>query len=360
MLGATLVFLTPAGAVAMAACVLPLAALVLASRRERRARETLRLRPPPPVRRVARIVGLAAVPILLGLAAMQPALRTTERARVRTDAQAFFVVDVTRSMSASGKPGGTTRLERARRLAIALRESIPEVPSGIATLTDRALPDLFPTSDAAQFALTMNRAVGIEQPPPTISAVVATNIGAVGALGSQNFFAPPPTGRRRLVVLLTDGESRGFDPGPVGQALARAPGVHLVVVRVGSTGESVWDGKRREQGYHDDPSAGDRLASLASAADGKVFSEGSVGAATSAVRAALGSGPTVVRGHTAKTRTLAPYVALLALLPLLLVLPRLRLRGLGAAFRLSAVTQLGRARRPRRNAPVPVELGGGQ
>ena len=235
------------------------------------------------------------------------------------------------------------------------------MPSGIATLTDRALPDLFPTSDAAQFALTMNRAVGIEQPPPTISAVVATNIGAVGALGTQNFFAPPPTGRRRLVVLLTDGESRGFDPGPVGQALARAPGVHLVVVRVGSDGrERLGREAAASRATTPTRTAGDRLASLASAADGKVFSEGSVGAAASAVRGALGSGPTVVRGHTAKTRTLAPYVALLALLPLLLVLPRLRLRGLGAAFRLSAVTQLGRARRPRRRPPVPAASGGGQ
>jgi hypothetical protein len=202
----------------------------------------------------------------------------------------------------------------------------------------------------------MNRAVAIEQPPPTIDAVVATNLKAVGSLGTQNFFAPPPTGRKRVVVLLTDGESRGFDPGPVGRALAAGPGVHLVIVHVGSSRDSVWDGSTREGGFHADPSSGDRLESLASAADGKVFGEGSTGAATRAVRAAVGTGPTVVRGHTVKTRTLAPYVALLALVPLLLVLPRLRLRGLGSALRLSAG-----ARTPReREQPATPVLGGGQ
>jgi hypothetical protein len=360
MLGASLVFLTPAGAIAMMACVLPLAALAVATRRERQARETLGLRPPPPARRAARLVGLAAVPILLGLAAMQPALRTTEHARVRTDAQAFFVMDVTRSMDASGRPGGTTRLERARRLAIQLRDSIPEVPAGIATLTDRALPSLFPTADAAQFRLTMERAVGLDQPPPTITAVVATNIGAVGAVGTQNFFSAPPAGKHRVVVLLTDGESRGFDPGPVAQALRHAPGVHLVVVRVGSEGESIWDGSTRESSYHPDPNAGAKLESLATATGTKVYDEASAGAAARAVETAAGSGPTVVAGTEAKTRTLAPYLALLALVPLLLVLPRIRLRGLGAALRASGLSAGARVRRPARRRAVPASSGGGQ
>ncbi len=46
-----------------------------------------------------------------------------------------------------------------------------------------------------------------------------------------------------------------------------------------------------------------------------------------------------MQGHTERTRTLAPYVALLALLPLLLVLPRIH-RGLGAALRLFGETEL--------------------
>jgi hypothetical protein len=355
---ASLVFPTPAGAVAMAAAVLPLGALALASRRERRARETLGLRPPPPAGRAARVVGLAAVPILLGLAAMQPALRTTEHARVRTDAQAYFVVDVSRSMLAASRPDGPTRLERARKLANEVRGAIPEVPSGIATVTDRAVPNLFPSADLGEFALTMNRAVEIEQPPPTLDAVVATNISAIGALGTQNFFDAPPAGRHRVVVFLTDGESRGFDPGPVARALAAGPGVDLVIVHVGSTHESVWDGKTRERGFHADPASDERLASLASAAGGKVFGEGSTGAVTRAVEAAVGSGPTVVRGRTVKTRTLAPYAALLALVPLLLVLPRLKLRGLGSALRVSAGARTSRRRRGERH--VPAALGGRQ
>src|SRR5262249_58118277 len=109
-------------------------------------------------------------------------------------------------------------------------------------------------------------ASGLDEPAATITAVVATNIGPVGALGTQTFFSPPPTGRHRVVVLLTDGESRGFDPGPVAQALRHAPGVHLVVVRVGSEGESIWDGSTRVSSYRPDPNARAKLESLVSAA----------------------------------------------------------------------------------------------
>jgi hypothetical protein len=195
----TLVFLTPLGAIAMAALVLPLVGLALVQRRERRAREALGLHAPPPASRIVRTFGLVLVPVLLGLAATQPALRTTKHAHVRTDAQAWFVMDVSRSMLASAKPGSPTRLQRARKIALAVRDSIPEVPSGIATITDRALPDLFPTSDLGVFELAMTRAVAVEQPPPTLNAVVATKTDAVGNLGTQNFFSP--SARRRVVVL---------------------------------------------------------------------------------------------------------------------------------------------------------------
>src|SRR5262245_54627625 len=118
MLSSSLVFLTPLGAIAMLAFVVPFAALGLVARRERRARRALGLPAPPTARRLGRTLALVGVPVVLGVAAMQPALRTTRNAHVRTDAQAYFVVDVSRSMLASAGPGRPTRLERARRLAI--------------------------------------------------------------------------------------------------------------------------------------------------------------------------------------------------------------------------------------------------
>ena len=54
---------------------------------------------------------------LLAVAASQPALAHDSRQRVRTDAQALFVIDTSRSMAAATTPAAPTRLARAERLA---------------------------------------------------------------------------------------------------------------------------------------------------------------------------------------------------------------------------------------------------
>ena len=311
---ASIVFLTPLGAVVSVAVVAPLGGLALAAIRVRQARALLGLAAPPRARRVGRAAAIVAVPALLGLAAAQPALRSTSTARLRTDAQALFVIDVSRSMQASKSPTAPTRLARAKRAAIALRAAIPEVPSGVATLTDRVLPDLLPSPDPAVFDQTVQHAVAIEQPPPANQNVVATTLGALGAVGTQNYF--PASAKRRLVVVLTDGESRPFDARQVARALGRD---RLVLVHVSAAGESVYDGSQPEPGYRENPTSADELASLAAAARGKVLGERAISSAIRAERSAIGTGPTVVSGTTKRVRTLAPYVVLLAL-PLLLFL----------------------------------------
>ena len=326
---ATLVFLTPLGALAFTAVALPLAGLVVAARRERRARELLHLPPPPPVRRLAHVATLVALLGILALAAMQPALRSTTTQRVRSDAQAFFVLDVSRSMLAGRRPKSATRLARAKRLALEIRGAIPEVPAGIATLTDRVLPDLFPVADPQAFSQTLGQAVAIEHPPPSTSAVVATSLAGLGALGTQNFF--PPSARRRVAVVLTDGESQPFDPAAVAQQLGAGPGVRLVLVRLGSPEERVYTGGHLDQGYRPQPGGGASLDALASATDGSVYGEEALSGAIRSVRAALGKGHTSEAGRVVRTRTLAPYVALLALVPLALIfVPRRRHQGLNA------------------------------
>jgi hypothetical protein len=350
---ASLVFLTPLGILAALAGAIPLAGLALAARREQQARRLLRLDPPPRTGNLRRAAALVAVPVLLGCAATQPALRSTKRAHVRTDVQAFFVLDISRSMLASQSPGSPTRLARAKQDALELRDAIPQVPAGVATITDRVIPDLFPNPGRNVFAQTLDQAVQIEVPPPISSNVLATSLDAIGSLGTQNFF--DRTARRRVAVILTDGESVGIDNESVAHALETAPGVKLVFVHVWAPNEKVYDSGVAEQGYHTNPESGPALSELASAAGGHSFGEGSLGSAARALQADVGTGRTIVQGRTERTRTLAPYVALLALLPLLLVLPRIG-RGLGSAVRVFGAGELQQViawKRHRSNYPRP-------
>jgi hypothetical protein len=320
---ASLVFLTPAAAIAGVVVLVPLAALALAARRERRGRETLGLPAPPAARRAPHAIALAAVPALLAVAAAEPALQTTAHLRTRTDAQAMFIVDNSRSMLAAAHPGASTRLARAKTAADALRFQLTDIPTGLGTLTDRVLPSLLPDPDPNIFARTVRDALTIEEPPPTISDVEATSLAALGDVATQNYFAPQA--RKRLLVVFTDGESRPFDPRAVARELGTGPGVKLVLVDMSRPGEAVYDNGKREAGYREDPASRQTLNSLAAATGGKVVTDGSLGSAASFARRYLGTGPTVAAGTTTHTRTLAPFVALLALIPLIAVLwPGLR------------------------------------
>ena len=65
-------------------------------------------------------------------------------------------------MRASSAPGEPTRLVRARAAVMRVRRTVPDVPAGLAGLTDRVLPYLFPTVDAAGFAETLRLSVAVE------------------------------------------------------------------------------------------------------------------------------------------------------------------------------------------------------
>jgi len=240
--------------------------------------------------------------------------------RARTDAEAFVILDTSRSMLASPAPGSPTRLAAAKSVALQLATRLPGVPLGVATFTDRVLPDLFPTSDYAAYDSVVGSVV-IEDPPPRDVNTVATTFDALTELATEGFFAP--SAHRRAAVLITDGESRAFDPATIGDALS-SHGIHLAVIRVGGGGDRVWrpDG-RPEANYRPDPAgAALSVARLRSATGGGVD-------AAALVRRALGTGPTTVVGVEPRTRTLSPFVALLALVPLafLLGLPPGWLRG---------------------------------
>jgi hypothetical protein len=320
--------LSPLGLLVALAAALPLAAWLAGERRAERVRSALGLAAPEGRKR-ARAVAAAAVVALLALACAQPALVRDEQRRVRTDAAAMVVVDVSRSMQAAAAPGSPTRLARARSLAVQIREGLGDVPVGLAGMTDRALPLLFPSIDPVAFDQTARRALASESPPPREVNPVATTLGALADAARGNLFLP--TDERRVVVLLTDGESRPYDEGEVARAL-RAAHIDLVVMRVGSGDDRVF----RESGtpellYRPDPRADETLRLLADAAGGSAVPEGDAGAAVRAARAALGEGPTRSGGGERRLVLLAPWLALLALVPLAVALeprPRWRARGL--------------------------------
>lgn len=306
-------FLTPLGGLVALAALLPLAAALASRARTEVVRKRLRLPPPERTTELRPLLAASAV-ALLGIAAAQPALTRSSHPRSRTDVQAVFVLDTSRSMAAASSPTSPTRLDRAAAAAVTLRNAIPDVPAGVLTLTDRVLPDLLPVADVGGFDGVVNRAVRIESPPPQATSVRATTYSALGQIASGDVF--PPSATRRIVILLSDGES-----GPVGtSALARSlDGYRFEAVRFWRSDESVYNADGRpEAAYRPDPSGRVVLGDLASSLGGKSFEQTQLQAAARYLRSLVGSGRTVAGAATEQHRyPLAPYVVLLALLALL-------------------------------------------
>jgi hypothetical protein len=311
-----LTFLTPLAALVGVAVLVPLAA---AAGRERRAaglRRALGLAPPPRLAGIARAVAVVALVSLLAAAAAQPALR--EDRAVRRDAQAFFVVDVSRSMRAAQGAHRPTRFVRAVDVAERLRAALADVPAGIATLTDRVLPNLFPSSDGADFDQVAEHALAIDQPPPAHVNRRSTDFSALNDLVAGNYFGARM--RHRLVVLLTDGESSDFDAHSITHSLREAH-IDLIVLRFWHREERIYAGNGAiDAGYRPDAVAaawGDRLGRGVSGLQS--FAEDDVAGAAAAARRLLGHGPTAPT-TSARVRPLSSYVVAAASVPLALLL----------------------------------------
>jgi hypothetical protein len=313
-------FLTPLGGLVALAALIPLAAGAAGRRRVATVRRQLGLAPPARRATARRSAAAAAAIALLGLAAAQPALSSVATARSRTNAAVLFVLDTSRSMAASVTARSPTRLARALAAAARLRAELPTVPCGIATVTDRVLPDLLPVTDVAAFDSVLANTVAIEDPPPIETlAVRITTYEALEDVGSGNYFEPGVT--RRIVVLLTDGESLPFDPAAVAAQLPPTFGYRLLAIRFWARGEGVYGANgRRERGYR--PYAAGRLllAQLSAAIDGRAYEENDLGGAAGYLRRLVGSGRTVSTRLQASVRTLAPFAAGLALLLLTVAL----------------------------------------
>ena len=313
-------FLTPLGGLAALAALIPLAALVAGRGRVAMVRSGLGLAPPARISMVRRAAGVAAIAVL-ALAATQPALSDVVTARTRTNVEVLFVLDTSRSMAASASADSPTRLKRAEEAAARLRAEIPTVPSGIATFTDRVLPDLLPVTDVAAFDSVLTQAVAIETPPPVETlGVRVTSYAGLEDIGSGNYFDPGVA--RRVVVLLSDGETRPFDPHQVAALLSRASGYRFVAIRFWAADEGVYNANgRREPGYRPYAAGKVLLAQLAAALGGRSYEEADLGAAAGYLHQIVGTGRTVrTPRRAASVRTLAPFVAGLAVLLLTLAL----------------------------------------
>jgi hypothetical protein len=314
-------FLTPlAGLVGLVGLV-PLAAFFHIRARARRSRSAIGVAEPSRWARVLPLASLAAAAVFLGLAAMQPVLSLDETRRVRTDAEALVVLDTTRSMLASAAPGSPSRMARAKAVATALHATVPTVPVGLASLTDRTLPHLFPSADREVFRATLEESIGVERPPPVHSfSNRVTNLEALSAVVTQGFFSP--TARRRVLVVVTDGESLPGTRARLALLFRRPPGIETMFVQVWDRDERVFRRQVPEPGYRPDPAARAGLDRLAQEVGGEVFDEDELARAATRLPQLVGSGPSVVEGERRRDVALPPYLAAAAFVPLVLVLWR--------------------------------------
>lgn len=299
------VWLTPAAALVGLVVVVPVVAWLLGERYLRRARAVLSLRPPArgtwwAPAAIAATIGLIAV------AAAQPTLASSGGRGEKKIGEVFVALDTSTSMSA-GRP---TRFARAIAAAEEIRDGLRGTPVGLASVTDRVLPHIFPTIDRDDYLSTLHEAVGVDRPPPAKRRQRASGFDALAALGSARFFTN--TRGARVVVLLTDGETRPFDAGAVARALGGAH-VQLVIVRFWKAGERI----AGDSVYRADPSSQIGARSIATGLRAESFDESEVGAALAVVRRELGVAQRALPPTAASTsRPLAPYAVLASLLPL--------------------------------------------
>lgn len=311
-------FLTPAAALVALAVVLPLFAFVRTEQRAERVRSLLRLAAPAGSPRLT-AAALAVLALLVGIAAAQPVVEQWDERPERVDAQVFFALDTTRSMMASAGPGESTRWDRAVAAARRMRSAIRDVPVGIASLTDGALPLLFPTTNAGSFDNVLRHSIGVDKPlSDQAENRQATDLGATRFFASGNFFRGA---RRRVLVVFTDAQTKPYDAAELIGEFS-VSGVAVVLVRFWRDREFVYGPDGIEEAYAPDPASAVAAQQYAQQVRGEAFHEDQLDAAIEAVRTKLGSKAAITRVRTVDIEPLGPYVLIAALLPLSFLLIR--------------------------------------
>ena len=312
-------FLTPLDGLFVLAAAVPFGALLLTERRAARVMRVLsivgnRRRAVIPV-----IAALVALSALVAVAAAQPVVVRDKLVSERADAQAFVLFDTSLSMRASAGLGKPSRLQRAKRMAIRLQRSLSDVPIGIASMTDRALPNLMPTTDQVLFDRTARQSVAIDQPPPSQSYKGrATTFDALIPIVGSHFYTQGV--QRRLLVVYTDGESARISP-LFKVTLQRR--VTVVFVHVWQPGERIFNHGKPDPHYVSDPTSMAALTEVAQITGAsRAFSEGETGAIASAARNAVGRAGTRTHIDAYARIALAPWFVLGCIVPLSFLLWR--------------------------------------
>jgi hypothetical protein len=312
--------LTPLGGLVLLAALAPL--LVLRSRERHVARLRSVLGLPEPSRRsraliVAALVGTCA---LLALAAAQPVIATARTVEERTDAQVFVVLDTSRSMLAAAGADEPTRLDRAEAIAKDVAAELPEIPVGLASMTDRLLPHAFPTTNRRVVDETLDKTLSIESPgPSSYFSTRATALDTLTDAPELNYF--PGTTKKRVLVVLTDGETRPVTTDLAGP-FSKKPKIEVLFVRLWDENERIYIAGVPEVGYTPDSTSEAALAGVVEAVDGEVFGEAQASELPGRIRDLVGEGPTATREHEGERRALMPWITLLAVFPLAYVLRR--------------------------------------
>lgn len=307
-------FLTPIDALFALAAAVPLAALWLARTRMAHIRRLFSLKSPGRRELVGVAATLALLPALMGIAAAQPVVVHRQLLGQRLDVQAFFVFDTSLSMSARTGVRGPTRLQRSIREAEEVIPKLGDIQVGVATMTDRVLPDLMPTPNYALVRRTLRQSVGIDEPPPSQSyAGRATTFAALYPVATSNFYSPGV--RHRILVVFTDGEAAPIHSS-IGYQLAAAMHIPVLFVHVWAPTERIYSHGHVDPRYQPDPTSAGALSRFAAATHGRVFGENDLGALVHTIREEAGNAPldTAVVGYARVA--LAPWVVLAGIFPL--------------------------------------------
>jgi hypothetical protein len=307
-------FLTPIGALFALAAAVPLAALLLAERRAEHVRCALSLASPRRRALAPVVLALVLLPTLVAVAAAQPVVVRQRALRQRSDAQAFFVFDTSLSMSARSSPTAPTRLARAKREALKLRASLGDIPVGIASMTDRTLPSLLPTTDTVLFERTLRQSIGINRPPPSQRYPGrATTLQALFPVAGSHFFS---TGvAHRILVVFTDGEASRLPP-DAQFTLPQQVLVPPLLVHVWSPDERIYAHARVDPRYAPDPASGQALEQFASLTKGHVFGESDLGRLAATIHAEAGNAAAHTTVDAYSRIALAPWFVLGGIVPL--------------------------------------------
>jgi hypothetical protein len=195
---------------------------------------------------------------------------------------------------------------------------------GVTSFALRTVPHLFPTLDEGVFAAVVDESVQILEPPAPSGSrpgLRVTDLASIAELGAKGYFAQEAA--RRLVVVLTDGESERVFPESIASAYRGPPRVRAIFVGVSEAGEEI---HLREGGidpnYETDPTGVRLLEELAAATGGEAFSEQDLEGIVRRARADLGQGRTTPQGRNRSRTPLAPWLVLAAAVPLGIVLRR--------------------------------------